>query len=238
MINNFIYADLSTYQPLSSINFYEQIFNWHYFKSNDHFFVLNKQKLLVGLYETPKPFQQINMPHFWMSYISVESVSETVTKARAENGIIELEKEIKNFGKIALIRDTQGAGFTVFEGNVSQFHGRTIEKGALIWNELHVSNIENVIPFYQKIFNWKLKKITPTFYKVYNADHNYIADILEIPNTSKGKHEYWVCSFGVKNLTQAKNNVLRAGGQIITSTNNRILVADNSGQAFFYLQLI
>ena len=70
------------------------------------------------------------------------------------NWVVSLKWWMKaNLGKVALIRDPQGSGFTVYEGD-QLTHTRTLnEPGTLIWNELHVSNAAKVIPFYEGIFN-------------------------------------------------------------------------------------
>lgn len=63
-----------------------------------------------------------------------------------------------------------------------------------------------------------------------------LQNIMEIPNEIKGKYEYWACTFGVDNLQQTKNTILQNSGSVIIEEGNRILCADNSGQAFFYIE--
>ena len=63
-----------------------------------------------------------------------------------------------------------------------------------------------------------------------------MADILEIPNQLKGKFEYWVCTFGVDNLQKAQKRILQEGGSVINTETHKLLCADNSHEAFFYIQ--
>ena len=64
----------------------------------------------------PEKFQSIRMPSFWMSYIHVQNIEETVRVAKANGAIIEVSPEAApGGGLVALIRDPAGAGFTCYE---------------------------------------------------------------------------------------------------------------------------
>lgn len=234
--NDFIYADLSTYTPTETISFYEKVFGWKYYKYDTYYTAYIGNTEVAGLYETPERFKQMRMPHFWMSYIQVNSVTETVQKAKELGGIIELESQINNGDKVALIRDPLGAGFTVYEGNQLQNIRTKNTANTLIWNELHVSEASKVIPFYQGIFNWNIIQDHESSYKVFNLQNEHIATIQEISNAYKGTYEYWVCTFGVEDIEASKETILKQGGTVITTEENRILFSDNSNESFFYVK--
>ncbi|MEM9649179.1 MAG: VOC family protein, partial [Bacteroidota bacterium] len=233
--NNFIFADLSTYTPKETMAFYEAAFGWNFYESNGYYSAYQGEQEICGLYETPEKFKQMQMPHFWMSYIQVSSVAQTVEKARKLGGIVEMVEE-SAMGKVALIRDPQGAGFTVYEGD-QLTHTRTLNQpGTLIWNELHVSNAAKVIPFYEGIFDWRFEEQDYGTYHIWNSEDEHIADLMEMSNADKGKYEYWVCSFGVENLTKTRDKIQSLGGTLVSEEDFRILMTDNSQQAFFYIQ--
>lgn len=234
--NNIIFADLSTYNPKETIPFYQAVFGWEYHNSYDYYTAYKNNKEVVGLYETPEKFKQMRMPHFWMTYIQVNNVESTVAKARELGGIIEMEQSMRGFGKVALIRDPQGAGFTIYEGESLKSTRTENEENTLIWNELHISNAQKIIPFYEGIFNWKFTETLSNHFEITNGKGEYIADALQIPNEFKGKYEYWVCTFGVKSLEETKTRILNNGGSIVINEGKRILFTDNSGEAFFYVQ--
>lgn len=234
--NNIIFADLSTYNPKETIPFYETVFSWKYYNDYDYYTAYKGGKEIVGLYETPEKFKQMRMPHFWMTYIQVNNVESTVAKARELGGIIEMEQSMRGFGKMALIRDPQGAGFTIYEGESLKSTRTENEVNTLIWNELHISNAQKIIPFYEGIFNWKFTETLSNYFEITNGNGEYIADALQIPNEFKGKYEYWVCTFGVADLQKTKDKILDNGGSIVINEGKRILFTDNSGEAFFYVQ--
>lgn len=234
--NNIIFADLSTYTPKESIAFYESIFGWKYFEDKGYYFAYKENNVIVGLYETPEKFKQMRMPHFWMTYIQVNNIKETIQKATDNGGIIEMTIEDQSIGSVALIRDPQGAGFTVYEGENLQSTRTKNECNTLIWNELQISDASNVIPFYQEVFNWTFKAVTKNQYEINNDKNEHIADALQIPNEFKGKYEYWVCTFAIKDLQNTRDKILNKGGSIVSDEGTRILFTDNSGQAFFYIK--
>ncbi|TYA71391.1 VOC family protein [Seonamhaeicola marinus] len=234
--NNIIFADLSTYTPKKSMQFYERVFGWNYYESDNYYSAFIGNKQVTGLYETPERFKQMRMPHFWMTYIQVNDINTCVKNAKALGGIIELEQTIGSFGKVALIRDPKGTGFTVYEGEYLKSTKTEKEINTLIWNELHVSNLTTVIPFYEGIFNWRFQSESNGLFNIYTAEQEHIADALEVKNEYKGKYEYWACVFGVSNLDETSEKILKNEGNLILDEGNRRLFTDNSGQAFFYIK--
>lgn len=234
-MNNFVWADLSTYNPDSSKRFYEQVFGWSFHDAGGYFVAMQGASEVAGLFETPDFFKQIKMPHFWMSYIAVEDALATAELARDFAGAkVELTDEFYG-GKVALIRDPQGAGFTVYDGG--RLAGRKLEPGHMIWNELHVSDASNVIPFYERLFGWTINKTDSSDrHHVLDSRQEHIADTLVLPNTVKGEYEYWVCTFVVDNLDQTRNRAEENGGGVVIGEGERLLLHDNSGEAFFYIQ--
>ncbi|WP_299114102.1 VOC family protein [uncultured Winogradskyella sp.] len=236
MFNNPFFADISTYSPKKTMSFYERIFGWKYDKTNNYFTAFSGNTVVSGLYETPEKFKQMRMPHFWMTYIKVANLDATIDKAKQLGGIIELNYEMNGFGKVALIRDPQGAGFTIYEGDKLKSTRTENTKNTLIWNELHVSDVTKIIPFYEGIFNWQIVQNINGIYEVLNNEGEYIVDIMEIQNQYKGKYEYWACTFGVDNLEKSKKVILENDGHLINNESNRILFTDNSNEAFFFIK--
>ena len=233
--NTFIWADLSAYEPEKIKPFYEKVFGWKYY-GNDYSIAYKNDKEIVGLYQTPLKFQEMKMPSFWMSYIQVNDVKETVAKARNIGAIIELVEE-SIFGNVALIRDTSGAGFTVYDGD--KLNGKTdSETNTLIFNELHVSNASIAKEFYENLFNWSFKAVDGFSFDVYeNSTNKKVASVYQIDNSIKGKYEYWTCVFGVENLQETISKIKENNGIVISEEENRVLCSDGS-EAFFYIQKV
>lgn len=240
--NNFLGVDLSTYNPEKTMPFYSNVFGWefrkNYYADDNRYDAYIENQEITSIYETPQKFKDINMPHFWMGYIQVDSVDETVEVAKKLGGIIEAVIDMEDFGKLALIRDLQGAGFTIYEGDDMPTTRTQNQVNTIVWNELHVSDAEEIISFYESIFSWMIVKDEKKkdHYNVYNSQNEHIADILQIPNKYKGKYEYWVCTIAVENLKNSREKILNQGGIEVFHEGDRIMMTDNSQEAFFYIK--
>ncbi|MEM7187331.1 MAG: hypothetical protein AAF466_11795, partial [Bacteroidota bacterium] len=93
------------------------------------------------------------------------------------------------------------------------------------------------IAFYEALFSWNMKERDKDCYDVYNSQAAPIAQIYEVSNQWKGKYEYWVCVFGVKDVQKTLKMIEANGGQFIFDEGNRILCSDGT-EAFFYIQNI
>ena len=216
------------------MQFYGEVFGWKFQDASGYFVAMQGGTEIAGLYQTPEFFQKIRMPHFWMSYIVVADALATAEVAKEfADAKVELTDDFYG-GKIALIRDPQGAGFTVYDGN--KLNGRGNQTGQLVWNELHVSDASTVVPFYEKLFNWTISKSSDASYQIHDSNQNHISDILVLPNELKGKYEYWACTFAVDNLNSAKDRVIDNGGGVVYEEAHRIMLHDDSEEAFFFMQ--
>jgi len=206
----FIWADLSTYDPIESIQFYKSVFDWELTNSSGYYISTIKDSIVAGIYETPAFFKKIKMPHFWMSYFQVGSALDTSKIAEAHGGKVEINDIEFYNGKISLIRDPLGAGFTIYDGDDLQF-SKDGQNSSIVQTELHASDLNKVMPFYSALFNWEYKDL-------------------------KGKFEYWVLTFKVGDLESTTQRMTTNGGQIISDEKNKLLSSDNSNEAFFYIR--
>ncbi len=234
MTNNFVFADLSTFDLEIARNFYSKVFGWSFLSQDDSYYLASHHKKeICGIYETPKKFREMGMPSFWMSYIRVNDLDKTVEQARQLGGIIELVDHSLPIGKIALIRDPLGAGFTIYQGNLlnSRFNN---EENALVWNELFISDISRIRPFYEGIFDWKIQETENSRFLIKNSSNETIGGIQQVSNKLKGDKEYWSVFFGVKNIEETKAKVLTNGGSLVYEDGNTTILADAFG-AFFHI---
>ena len=230
--NNFIFADLSTYNVTVAKQFYTNVFGWSFYNEDDYHLALSKSKTICGVYETPQKFKDMNMPSFWMSYIQVNNIQSTVNKVKELGGIVELVDLSLPIGKIALIRDPLGAGFTIYEGHKlnSRYHNTP---NAMIWNELFVSDVNKVKSFYESLFNWSIKLEENKRYIIENSASKPIGAIQEVSNSVKGNKEYWSVYFGVNSLEDIKRSVMKYNGNLLYEDNNMVVLEDPFG-AFFH----
>ena len=88
-----IWADLSTYDPKSSLSFYQNVFGWEFHNDRGYWIATLDGQAVAGIYETPAFFKKIKMPHFWMSYFQVDDTTTVVQKSEKTKGKVELSDQ-------------------------------------------------------------------------------------------------------------------------------------------------
>ena len=226
----FVWTDLSTFNIEKTQEFYKNSLKWK-LNSNEYGYLSFKfeEEFITGMFEMPDKFKNMNMPSFWMPYFSVDSVDTCIEKAKEIGGRVELEEESRFYGKIALIRDPLGAGFTVCE---EQFNAYSEEMQNRIDVSLTVSNFSKVGSFYQEIFDWQLEKENEYTWNILQSDQNYVGRVLELPDSVKGKFEYWGMSFEVSDFENVLKRIIENGGTVLNLNSDHALIYDPN-RAFF-----
>ncbi len=239
MHGEFSWIDLSTFDVARTEEFYADLFGWQVGQAPAGYYIGSVSGTPVaGFFEMPELFQKINMPSFWMSYIAVDDVDATVTKVKELGGKVELETS-GPFGRVALIRDPSGAGFTCYEGTASSVISPQPTHGRWHWSELFVSNFSKVRQFYSGLFGWNFEPdgITPDRSCILNRQGRRIGAIQVASNDIKGDKEFWAIFFGVDDIPRAISLVNSYGGEMIyehtNSEGTHYLVKDPQGAAFF-----
>jgi len=230
--NNFVWTDLSTFDLGQAKTFYTAVFDWK-FRSEDSIYYTARLegKDISGLYLMPEKFQKLDLPSFWMSYIKVENLDSALVIANQEGGKVEFVDKDNVIGKVALIRDPLGAGFTIYEGEYLDARSHNLES-CYCQSDLVVSDLSKVKSFYAKLFDWTIKEVSGTHYKAFNDPSSFVANLIEVPNSIKGKDEYWGVYFYTSHLEQIKQQVLDSGGSVVFERKKAIICKDPFGAAF------
>lgn len=238
MNGDLTWIDLSTFDVELAQRFYGNLLGWEFTFDDSGYITSSSDSDKIscaGLYEMPNFFQKIKMPSFWMTYMRVDDIAAIVNKAKELGGKIELEEE-GDFGKVALIRDPSGAGFTCYEGNILKSYHSDLH-GNWSWSELFVSDISLVRAFYTNLFDWRIEPQIADRYMICNKGGNKIGSLQVAANEIKGDKEFWAVYFAVRDLSVAEVLVADAGGQVVSRHENAdgsyLLVYDNQGAAFF-----
>lgn len=243
-MNQFVWADLSTFDVEKAKTFYGNCLHWQTMGADGEYQTsFAKRVPVAGLYDMPQKFQDMGMPSFWMSYIQVEDVAATVENARALGAKVEVSPQASPMGgNLALIRDPAGAGFTLYQSDTALPLQPQNWHGGRVLHELNVSDLAVVEGFYYKLFGWRFVKVSSNGrYDIRNAKEQQVAKVQVAPNDVKGDKEYWGIYFAVNSLQQAKQQIEQSGGSIITELqvdrSAGLIAQDNQG-AIFYLKEI
>lgn len=239
MPNQFVWADLSTFDLAAAKRFYSRVLGWGYADLGEGYWLCQaRDQTSAGLFTMPTRFQKIGLPSFWMSYVQVRGLGQLVERAQQLGARVEGKPApAPGGGHYALLRDPIGAGFTCYEGSALDGRGGPGDAGRLVWNELTISNLDTVAPFYTALFDWSFEPVEGTGrYHLRSAAGELRAGVQVVSNTIKGDKEYWGVYFAVPDLRAASEAIQEAGGQLGPSfalaDRAALLAYDPQGAAF------
>lgn len=225
---NFTWCDLSTFRPQVTKAFYNRLFDWRFDGAGDYEYAQIGDHQVGAIFVMPHKLQQIGMPSFWMSYVSVQDVAATVAKARDLGARIELEDPA-----YALIRDPLGAGFTVHGGlrpPAGQGHGTRAG------HTYFCSDLSGVEPFYRDLFGWRFDALAADTCQIMSG-RDAVAIAYQQPDEIRGKEQYWAVLFAVGDMARALDTARAAGAtddlEVTLWDRPAHLVRDPDGAAFF-----
>jgi predicted enzyme related to lactoylglutathione lyase len=150
-IGRFVWHDHISNDPDKARDFYSKLLGWktEVFKPGE----MDYPMITVDG-ETHGGFgpAQGGAPPHWLGHIGVEDVDETVSRAEAAGGsILAAPMDIPEVGRMAVIRDPQGAVFSVFSSAADDW---TPTEGVFVWEELHTTDVEGAKSFYREVIGW------------------------------------------------------------------------------------
>jgi predicted enzyme related to lactoylglutathione lyase len=115
----FSWSELTTSDPKAACDFYAKLFGWKVETSDmgsGPYHVLKLGDAAVGGIMGKPPGAPADMPSMWGSYVTVKNVDETLAVVKRLGGGVLMEPmDIKGVGRMAVIRDPQGAALSVIQ---------------------------------------------------------------------------------------------------------------------------
>jgi len=152
------WVDLSSSDPEASRNFYSQLLGWDITVSDDPQYggYSMAQDAGVGVAGIG-PKMDPNAPTAWSLYIGTDD-ADALAQRVTENGgkVVMAPFAVGDQGRMAVFQDPAGAFISAWQaigmrGFVSH------QPGAFDWGELNARGVENVLPFYEKVFGWQVR---------------------------------------------------------------------------------
>lgn len=134
---------------------------------------------VAGLYQLDGP-QFEGVPSHWMSYVAVKDADESTARAEKLGAtVLQPPMDVPGIGRMAFLRDPDGANFSVFQAGDHQGHDP--EKCTLGWAELHTRDKPAAKAFYSELFGWSVREDADGQYTEFQVGGRSIAGMMEIP---------------------------------------------------------
>jgi predicted enzyme related to lactoylglutathione lyase len=184
-VGKFVWHEQVSDDPKRAQDFYTQLFGWgtETFKPGemDYTMIASGGKTHGGF---SKAMEGAPPPH-WLGHINVENLDETLEKVKGAGGTLAAGPfDMSEVGRMAIIRDPQGAFVSIYEGEL------TNAEGVFVWDELGTQDVDAAQRFYANVIGWTAIDPGPEYggYRIFQRGEERIAGVMKLPHESMPSH--------------------------------------------------
>jgi predicted enzyme related to lactoylglutathione lyase len=232
-----IWRDLLTNDPAASQRFYGELFGWEFesvgeasnLRSNSAYTLIRHNGRLIGGMVDTLALNGRDDISQWVVLMAVEDL-DARTKAVTENGgeVIAPPTDLQARGRLALIRDAEGALLGLLETRDGDPQDSEPEIGGFLWDELWTTDVQNAGGFYSKVAGLAADTVdidaneaTAPTYSLLKAGSTPRAGILPVP--LDGLDPVWVSYIRAEDPAAITSRVADLGGRVIVEAGPRPL---------------
>ncbi|MFJ5958771.1 VOC family protein [Paenarthrobacter sp. NPDC092416] len=154
------WVDLSVDDLPAAKAFYTELFGWEYLSGGEeaggYLLASLGGKAVAGL----GPKQGPGMPTVWTTYLASDNADTTAKEVAAAGGqLIAPPFDVMDSGRMAVVADSVGAAFGIWQAGTHIGAERVNEHGSLCWNELHTRDYAAARSFYSDVFGFSYQDI-------------------------------------------------------------------------------
>ena len=230
-----IWRDLLTNDPAASQQFYGELFGWEFesvgtasnLKSNSSYTLIRHNgKLIGGMIDTLALNNRDDISQ-WVVLMSVEDIDASVEAVTASGGkIMTPPTDLQSRGRIAVIRDVEGALLGLLETRDGDPRDSEPEVDGFLWDELWTSDVQSADAFYNKVAGLTKDTVdidgrqdTAPTYSLLKAGDTPRAGIML--NPLDGLDPVWVSYIRVESPAAITSRVAELGGRVIVEAGPR-----------------
>jgi uncharacterized protein len=217
----FCWTDLGTTDAAGAKGFYTQLFGWDAddvpVGGGETYTMLGLDgKTVCALYERD------DIPHpAWASYVSVADADTTTERARELGASVMMEPfDVMDAGRMALLRDPQGAVFALWQAGESFGAELVNDPGALCLNQLNTSDPEAAQRFYGELFGWRIERVgelgdsdEQPYWGAYVGER-LNAGMMPLPEAARETPPHWLVYFTSADLDASVKEIGELGGEV------------------------
>jgi hypothetical protein len=182
-VGRFVWHEQVSSDPKQAESFYTQLFGWGtevYKAGETDYTMISSGGQSHGAFA--KAMEGAPPPH-WLGHVRVESLDETVEKAKGAGGtILAGPFEMEEIGRFSILADPQGAFVSAYQpaGDPPQ------PEGVFVWDELGTSDVDAAQRFYEAVFGWTTADMGAEFggYRIFSAGETGMAGLMSLPDDS------------------------------------------------------
>ncbi len=222
MNGNFVWYDYMAKDIDKAIAFYGETVGWKAQKWGDQGYrmLMVGTTAVGGITDLSPEARSKGTPPHWLSYIETDNVDDIVKRCTKLKGtVVSQPRDIPTVGRVAILRDPQGATFGVVRSESGQ-HMSTLDPskvGAFSWSELLSSDWKAGFKFYSELFGWKKTEAMQMgemgTYQMFAANKKDIGGMMNRPKEMK--ETAWLYYVTTEDIDAAVTRVKTHGGKLV-----------------------
>lgn len=219
----FVWFDHVSNDSRKAQKFYNEVLGWKvepHKSEGETYEMIQAGDTAIGGYTPPSNGDKAH----WVAYIAVDDVDKA-TKAATANGakVTQKPSDIPNVGRWARIEDPQGAEISFFKSasGADDADAKNIPTGRFFWNELHTTDPDKAITFYEKVVGYTHKSMDMGQGGAYHVigsggvDRGGVTHWLE-----PGVKPHWLPYVHVDDADATVERAKKAGGKVLFGPEN------------------
>jgi predicted enzyme related to lactoylglutathione lyase len=232
-----IWRDLLTNDPAASQRFYGELFGWTFenigtasnLKSDSAYALIRHNgKLIGGMIDTIALNNQDDISQ-WVILMSVEDIDTRMKAVTSSGGkVMTPPTDLQDRGRLAVIRDAEGALVGLLETRDGDPRDRAPEMGDFLWDELWTTDVDNASAFYNNVAGLVADTVDidpdeaiATSYSLLKFGDTPRVGIM--PNPLDGLDPVWVSYLRVESPAAITARVAELGGRVIIEAGPRAI---------------
>jgi predicted enzyme related to lactoylglutathione lyase len=232
-----VWRDLLTSDPAASQRFYGELFGWEFesigeasnLRSDSAYTLIRHNGKLIGGMVDTLALNGRNDISQWVVLMAVEDLDARVSIVTGSGGeIIAPPTDLQDRGRLALVRDAEGALLGLLETRDGDPRDSEPEIGGFLWDELWTTDVQNAGAFYGAVAGLMPATVdidgddaTAPTYSLLKAGDTPRVGIM--PNPLDGLEPVWVSYIRVESPAAITPRVADLGGRVIVEARPRPL---------------
>ena len=244
------WVELASVDVAVSKHFYHALFSWDIVDMpipQGTYSMFNLEGDDLGaMYQLPDEMMTAGDTSHWLIYFAVENLENSLVDVTGAGGTIVLgPHDVGEAGRMAVIKDLEGAKFALWQAKNHIGARRAAEAGTLCWVELACRKTEEAKPFYSHILGWGCRKadmdnIEYTEWQVGTQD---IGGMMKMTAEWGDIPAHWMSYFTVDDCDATAAKVTELAGSVcvpptdIANVGRFAVVNDPAGAVFSIIEL-
>ncbi|MDP1829076.1 MAG: VOC family protein [Archangium sp.] len=214
----FVWRELSTPDVDGALRFYGELAGWKSQKvdmpNGAYWLLLRGEKQVGGLMALAPG---VDMPPYWMSYLSVPDVDAALAAAKGFGGeVVWGPIDVDDIGRMATVVDPRGGAFSLMKATKGDPVFIPPAPGEFCWEQLSSPDLDNARAFYRAVVGWKTMPFPGGQLETFGfgpRPGEQAATLVAVEGGQPG----WMTFIVVDSLTAACARTVKLGGQVLST---------------------